>query len=154
MVQQALAKPEGILDEHGNSNVYRDSDYLHPFDGYGTQEVIAFDEFRSGIKISDMLNYCDIYPIELPARYSNKFACYSRVYIISNWSLEMQYSEVQKNSPESWQAFLRRFMKYTTIMQMERYDVYDSVEKYLHWDEEFHAISDEELKQIKIYRLR
>lgn len=147
-------KTRGVLDEHGNSNVYRVSDYLHPFDGYGTQEVIAFDEFRSGIKISDMLNYCDIYPIELPARYSNKFACYSRVYIISNWSLEMQYSEVQKNSPESWQAFLRRIHKVHHYHADGTLDVYDSVEKYLHRDEEFHAISDEELKQIKIYRLR
>lgn len=46
-----------------------------------------------------MLQYCDIYPIQLPARYANKFACYETVYIISNWSLEDQYKEVQKDNP-------------------------------------------------------
>ena len=55
-----------------------------------------------------MLNYCDIYPIDLPARYANRFACYETVYIISNWELEQQYKEVQEDNPESWRAFLRR----------------------------------------------
>lgn len=143
-------KTRGVLDKHGDSNVYRVTDYQHPFDSYSCQSIIAFEEFRSGIRISDMLNYCDIYPIELPARYSNKFACYNTVYIISNWSLEMQYSEVQKNSPESWQAFLRRIHEVHHYHADGTIDVYDSVEKYLHRDEQFHTISDEELKQIEL----
>ncbi len=38
-------------------------------------------------------------------------ACYNKVYIISNWSLEKQYYEVQKDDRESWVAFLRRIHK-------------------------------------------
>lgn len=44
----------------------------------------------------------------LPARFSNKYACYDTVYIISNWGLEKQYSELQKEDTASWKAFLRR----------------------------------------------
>ena len=58
-----------------------------------------------------MLLYLDIYPIELPSRYTNKYACYNRIYIISNWSLENQYKEVQKDDVETWNAFLRRIHK-------------------------------------------
>ncbi len=101
-------KTRGILDKHGDSKVYRVTDYEHPFDGYSCQPVIAFDEYRSQLRLSDMLNFCDIYPIELPARYANKYACYDTVYIVSNWSLEEQYAEAQQRNPTSWQAFLRR----------------------------------------------
>ena len=51
-------KTRGILDEHGDSNVYRVSDYQHPFDSYSCENILAFDEFRSQLRLSDMLNYC------------------------------------------------------------------------------------------------
>ena len=38
-------KTRTVLDTHGDANVYRVSDYSHPFDGYECQPVIAFDEF-------------------------------------------------------------------------------------------------------------
>lgn len=97
-------KTRGVLEKNGYSNVYRVTDYLHPFDSYNGQPVIAFDEFRSSLRIKEMLLFCDIYPIELPSRYTNKYACYNKVYIISNWSLEKQYYEVQKDDKESWEA--------------------------------------------------
>lgn len=137
-------KTRGVLDEHGDGNVYRVSDYLHPFDGYECQPVMAFDEFRSSLKLSDMLHYCDIYPIQLPARYANKFACYETVYIISNWELEEQYSEVQQETPESWKAFLRRIHEVRTYDKDGTITVYDSVEKYLNRNTEFHSVTDSE----------
>lgn len=97
-------KTRGVLEKNGYSNVYRVTDYLHPFDSYNGQPVIAFDELRSSLRIKEMLLFCDIYPIELPSRYTNKYACYNKVYIISNWSLEKQYYEVQKDDKESWEA--------------------------------------------------
>ena len=81
-------KTRGVLEKNGYANVYRVTDYLHPFDSYNGQPVIAFDEFRSSLRIKEMLLFCDIYPIELPSRYTNKYACYNKVYIISNWELE------------------------------------------------------------------
>ncbi len=134
-------KTSGILKKHGCENVYRVTDYDHPFDGYSCQPVICFDEFRNSLRLKDMLTYCDIYPIELPARYSNKFACYDTVYILSNWELERQYSEQQKEDTESWKAFLRRIHEVHVYNGKREVTIYDSVEMYIKRSEEFHDIS-------------
>ena len=126
-------KTRGILEKHGYSNVYRVTDYIHPFDSYNCQPVIAFEEFRSSMRISEMLLYCDIYPIELPARYSNKYACYNTIYLVSNWCLEKQYAEVQRDDKESWEAFLRRIHK-VVILKDGSIKEYDSVEAYFNRD--------------------
>ena len=70
-----------------------------------------FEEFNSQIPIEDMLNYLDIYPLNLPARYNDRTACYTKVYITSNISLYEQYKDVQIYRPETWRAFLRRIDK-------------------------------------------
>ena len=65
-----------------------------------------------------MLNYLDIYPLMLPARFNDKVACYDTVYITSNISLGEQYSEVQHYKPETWKAFIRRInflVEYTDV---------------------------------------
>lgn len=124
-------KTRGVLEKNGYANVYRVTDYLHPFDNYNGQPVIAFDEFRSSVRIKEMLLFCDIYPIELPSRYANKYACYNKVYIISNWSLEKQYSEVQRDDRESWEAFLRRIHKVITYEKDGSIKKYSSVKEYM-----------------------
>ena len=55
-----------------------------------------------------MLNWLDVYPVDLPCRYNNKTACYTKVYLTSNKPLEEQYRSWQREEPESWNAFLRR----------------------------------------------
>ena len=98
-------KTRTIMEKYGYENVFRVTDYRNPFDNYHGQDTIIFEEFRSGFRISDMLNYLDGYPLELPCRYSNKWACYHNVYIVSNIPLSEQY----RNQPlESFNAFLRR----------------------------------------------
>ena len=132
-------KTSGILNKYGDSNVYRVTDYKHPFDSYRCQDVILFDEFRNSIELANMLNYCDIYPLELPSRYNNKFACYTKVYIVSNWSLEQQYKQEQLYDAESWSAFLRR------IHDVEVYNAdgsimhYDSIEDYFNRNNHFES---------------
>ena len=91
-----------------------------------------------------MLNYCDIYPISLPARYSNKVACYETVYILSNTSLESQYQEVQKEEPETWAAFLRRIHEVRIYGHDGTITIYDSVEKYMRRNEMFHSVDPQE----------
>lgn len=103
-----LGKTRYVLDKYGYSNVYRVVDYVHPFDNYRAQDVIFFDEFRSGIPLGLMLQYMDGYPLELPCRYNNKWACYTKVYIASNIPLQQQYQYEQGESYESWLSFLRR----------------------------------------------
>jgi len=101
-------KTRYVLDKYGDENVYRITDYKNPFDQYIGQEIIIFEEFRSSEKIEKMLNYLDLYPLHLPARYNNIIARYSKVYIISNISLLSQFKNVRDKFPETWFAFIRR----------------------------------------------
>lgn len=43
----------------------------------------------------------------LPARYSDRVACYTKVYITANEALEKQYANIRMARPETWRAFLR-----------------------------------------------
>lgn len=101
-------KTRTVMERYGYGNVYRVTDYQHPFDGYSGQDVIVFEEFNGNIPFSQMLTLLDGYPLELPCRYNNKIACYTKVFILSNLPLEKQYPNIQENSKESWLAFLRR----------------------------------------------
>jgi len=111
-----LGKTRSVMDEFGYSGVYAVNNYKHPFDGYAGESVMLFDEFSSDIRIQDMNNYLDGYPLNLPARYSNKVACFEHVFIISNLDLKRQYYEEQQSKPEVWAAFLRRIHKVIQFM--------------------------------------
>lgn len=88
------------MEGHGYAEVYRVTDYAHPFDSYAGEEVLLLDEYSSNFKIRDLLNYLDGHPLTLPARYSNRVACCTKIYIISNLCLTKQYPKVQYESPE------------------------------------------------------
>ena len=103
-----VGKTRSVMDKHGYKNVFRVTNYAHPFDGYRGERVLLFDEFRSSLPLADMLKYLDGYPLMLPCRYADKVACFTEVYIISNIPLEQQYPNVQVEEPASYAAFLRR----------------------------------------------
>ena len=108
-------KTSGIYNKHPASEICRITDYGRRdgtrFDAYHGQDVLVFEEFNSQISIETMLNYLDIYPLHLPARYSDRVACYTKVYITSNIPLSEQYKTEQQSRPETWKAFLRRIHK-------------------------------------------
>lgn len=107
-----IGKTKHVKDLHGYANIFRVTKYDHAaFDGYKGQNVIVFEEFRNSFKIEDMLNYLDGHPIMLPSRYNDKVACYTKVYITTNWALSEQYKNIQKEHPTTWKAFLRRIKK-------------------------------------------
>lgn len=105
-------KTRSIYGQHDPRSICRITNYRVAkgisFDGYNGQDVLVFEEFGSQIPIESMLNYLDIYPLHLPARYNDRVACYTKVYITSNLPLEAQYVDVQHHQPETWRAFLRR----------------------------------------------
>lgn len=101
-------KTRTIMEKYGYRNVYRVTDYMHPFDTYEGQDVILFEEFRSSMKLGDMLKFLDGYPVSLPARFANKQACYTKVYICTNIPLVKQYQDCQVQFPEDFEAFIRR----------------------------------------------
>lgn len=121
-------KTRYVMDGYGYANIYAVNDYRHPFDGYAGESVILFDEFVSGFRIQAMNNYLDGYPLALPARYSNKQACYDRVFIVSNLDLRDQYTFERLNQPEVWAAFIRRIHKVIRFMPDGSKHEYDTLE--------------------------
>lgn len=104
-------KTRFVYDTYGFANVHRVSDYDHPFDSYKGQDVLVLDEYRSDFKVRLLLNLLDGYPLELSARFFDRWACYHKVIIISNISLSQQYKHIQEDEPETWKAILRRIHK-------------------------------------------
>lgn len=146
-------KSRTIIEEHGAANVYRVTDYEHMFDLYMGQPVLVFEEFRSSVKMQDMLNYLDIYPIALPARYTNKWAMFTTVYIVSNWRFEQQYEDLQKdiNQTETYAAFMRRIngvVKY--YKSQEEIIVYNTLGNYFNRPKEWSRQELTEMKQEKL----
>lgn len=124
-------KTRSIYDAHDIRDICRITNYGTSnngvrFDGYHNHSVLVFEEFMSQIPITDMLCYLDRYPISLPARYSDRIACYKKIYITSNVSLNKQYMYEQQFKPEVWRAFLRRitnvveFLKDGTRIQHDK----------------------------------
>lgn len=97
-------KTRGVMEKYGYSNVYRVTNYKNPFDSYKGQDVVIFEEFRGDLPLKDMLKYLDGYPVELPCRYNDKVACFTKVYILSNIPLEKQYQGelVDHRTREAW----------------------------------------------------
>ena len=108
-------KTRSIFDSHPYKDICRITNYGNEsgikFDSYHGQKVLVFEEFSSNIPISDMLNYLDRYPVSLPARYTDRTACYDTVYITSNLSLRDQYPAIQSTKTAVWRAFLRRITR-------------------------------------------
>lgn len=103
-------KTRSIYNDHPAKDICRITTYGvngNPtrFDAYHGQKVLVFEEFRGQIPISAMLSYLDHYPLQLPARYSDRVARYDTVYMTSNDPPECLYPH---ESPETRRAFLRR----------------------------------------------
>ena len=107
-----IGKTYGIFQQFPAENICRITSYRGSngviFDSYRCQDVLVFEEFNSQVPVEEMLSYLDVYPLMLPARYTDKVACYTKVYITSNTPLEGQYWDVQRHHPETWRAFIRR----------------------------------------------
>lgn len=96
------------------------------FDAYHGENVLVFEEYEEQIPITDMLCYLDGYPLMLPARYSDRVACYTKVFITSRIMPRIQYSDDIKFSKSNYRAFQGR-IDYLEIVNydgsFERYDL-------------------------------
>jgi hypothetical protein len=72
-----------LVQTFGEQNVYKVTDYEHPWDSYNGEPVLFLDEFRGGIHYNQLLMALDKYKCELPARYTNCKALWTSVYITS-----------------------------------------------------------------------
>ena len=127
-------KTRSIFEQHAAESICRITGYQVNggvrFDAYHGQPVLVFEEFNAQVPITEMLNYLDRYPLFLPARYADRIACYTKVYITSNLPLEAQYLSVQFNKPAVWNAFLRRMTKIIEFVE-PGISIEHRVEKYI-----------------------
>ena len=63
---------------------------------------------------------------------------------MSKAKIGVQYKEVQKENPESWNAFLRRIHEVRIYDRNGTVTSYESVEKYLRRKEEFCTLTSED----------
>ncbi len=101
-------KTRYVMEKYGYSNVYRVTNYKHPFDGYNGQKVLLLEDFHSGLPLQELLDITEGYPVQLRSRYQDKVACFDEIYIISNLTKEQQYIDEQLHDPATYEAFLNR----------------------------------------------
>lgn len=105
--------------------LYSVSEYKHgAWDQYSAHEAVLLDEFRGQWTLSFMLRLLDRYPLLLPARYRNRQAGFTEVWVLSNVKFEDLYKDVDERSR---QALRRRFDSIGEMMddgsiQYERFD--------------------------------
>lgn len=86
-------------------DLYRVTDYNHPYDSYDAEDVLVLDEFTGQLGLTDLNNLLDVYPLQLPARYANRTAMFTKVVMISNlppWTLYNGHPDILRR------AFIRR----------------------------------------------
>ena len=75
-------------ERYDYNDVYRVTDWDHPWDSYQAQRVLILDEFEAQVDFHILCQILEGYPMELSARYANRWAAWSDVWIVSNATLE------------------------------------------------------------------
>ena len=104
-------KTRYIYDNY--DDVYRTTNYEHPFDDYEHQSILVLDEYRSNFPIEYLLNILDIYPLNLACRFHNKVACFTKVFIISNAPLDEQYEHEKAHTKKALYRRIHKVIKMT-----------------------------------------
>lgn len=114
-----LGKTTYIYEKFPIKDICRINNYERgTFENYTNQKILVLDEFTGKLDITFMNNLLDKFPVDLPARFSNRTACFSEVYIISNLPLDRLYNLERQSSPEVYNAFIARIqniIKFTAL---------------------------------------
>lgn len=81
------------------------------FTGYQKQNIVVFDEFAGQVPITRMNKLLEPFPMRLNVKGGVAQACYSKVYIISNYSLDELYETAKVDQYASYKAFCERINK-------------------------------------------
>ena len=108
-------KTSSVYEKYGFENIYSVDDYKHPFDEYNGEDVLLLDEYRSNFEITYFLKLLDRYPLKLRARYGNKVACYTKVYIISNVPLNEQYPNLDETTRQALDRRIQKIIHYYNL---------------------------------------
>lgn len=108
-----VGKTHYVMHAYPAAEVYRVTDYKHPFDAYTGQSVLVLDEYTGQLEVELMLNLMDRYAMDLPARYNNRIAQHTTLWIVSNKELSEVFS--YEVTDAQWPAVMRRL---TAVYQM------------------------------------
>jgi len=104
-----LGKTTYVYDKYPLKDICRVNNYERgTFEDYQNQKILVLDEFTGKIDIAFMNNLLDKFPVNLPARFANRTACFDEVYIISNLPLDSLYTFERASTPEVHNAFKAR----------------------------------------------
>lgn len=99
-----------LCEVYGEDNVYMVSDYNAPFDNYLGQDIIFFDEFRGQIPLPTLLICLQGYKQEIHARYYNKVALWTKVYIsspVTPYEVYLQHKDTNGKNDKLQQLYRR-----------------------------------------------
>ena len=126
-----VGKTRYIYDTYDISDIYRINDYKNPFDNYKGQKILVLDEYNNQLPIQLLLNVLDIYPMLLPARYHDKWACYEKVYIISNYEYDKLFGMYNDELNKAIKRRIDLITPYMTINNIvEVYEELDNFNDY------------------------
>lgn len=127
-------KTSYVYQAHDSTEIYPVVDYKGTgiWDKYDTARtrVLLLDEYRSALPFSLILALCDGQPLTLNCRYANRVCLHDTVYIVSNIPLLEQYPNIQREEPDSWDAFLARIHNVRHYYEIGTYRDY-TVKDYL-----------------------
>ena len=125
-----LGKTYYVYDNYPVDDICRVDNYIRgTFEGYDHQKILMLDEFTGNMDLPFLNNILDKLPVQLPARFANRTACFEQVFIVSNLPLDRIYKEQQAAIPEVYKAFTERIkniIKFTAF-RVWHYELKDGV---------------------------
>lgn len=110
-------KTSALFQTFGYAGIYRVPNWKNPFDGYKGEDILLLDEYNTSVAMVDLLKILEGYPLEVSARYADKIAKFTKVFIISNLTLDAQHKTIQQEHPEQWEAFKARLTSVSEMVQ-------------------------------------
>lgn len=109
-------KTSALFETYGFDAIYRVPNWKNPFDGYRGQDILLLDEYNTSVAIVDLLKILEGYPLEVSARYADKIAKFTKVFIVSNLELSEQHQTIQHEHPKQWAALKARLTSVSELV--------------------------------------
>lgn len=99
-------------------DLVRESEYFYvdtfdnsAFTGYANEDILIIDEFKGQFSIQFMNKLLDVNPVKLRGLNFLGYACFSKIYIISNFHYKDLYKSEKEENLAQYNGFVRRLHK-------------------------------------------
>jgi len=116
-------KSRYLWDNYDPKDFYFVDDYNHPFDNYDYQKILVLDEFEGQFKATLLNRLLDRYPVQLSCRFKNKYAAWTKVYIISNKPITHWYQDQPQEIRNGFTRRIDHIKKFTNTQLLTQYDL-------------------------------